>query len=137
MRVRGRVTGRNEARGFGLVSYVLAVAGLALPFALAEIHRLPPWLAPCMVGLSALCFLVYGWDKVAAGRGDGRVPEDLLHLFALAGGWPGGLIAQEAFRHKTVKTSFRRVFWLTVLVNLGALAWLASSQGQAVLARFH
>jgi uncharacterized membrane protein YsdA (DUF1294 family) len=99
-------------------------------------HRLPPWLALGMAGASALCFLVYGWDKMAAGRAEARVPENLLHLFALAGGWPGGLIAQRVFRHKTIKQSFRRMFWVTALANLSAVAWLWSPSGQGVLVRF-
>jgi uncharacterized membrane protein YsdA (DUF1294 family) len=114
-------------------AYPLAVVGLAGPFVLAELHRLPPWLAPCTLGVSALCFLVYGWDKVAAGRAEDRVPEAMLHLFALAGGWPGGLIAQRVFRHKTVKASFQRMFWTTVVLNAAVLAGLASPIGHSAL----
>ena len=118
-------------------AYLLAVVGLAGPFVLAELHRLPPWLAPCLLGVSALCFLVYGWDKIAAGRAEDRVPEALLHLFALAGGWPGGLVAQRVFRHKTVKASFQWMFWTTVVLNAAVLAGLASSFGQGIVARIH
>ncbi|MCE7524423.1 DUF1294 domain-containing protein [Alloalcanivorax xenomutans] len=40
------------------------------------------------------------------------------------GGWPGALLAQRVFRHKTRKTSFQVVFYLVVAANLGALGWL-------------
>jgi uncharacterized membrane protein YsdA (DUF1294 family) len=42
----------------------------------------------------------------------------------LFGGWPGALIAQQQFRHKTVKASFQSVFWVTVFVNVAVAAWL-------------
>jgi uncharacterized membrane protein YsdA (DUF1294 family) len=74
-----------------------------------------------------LCFVAYALDKRAAERGDRRTPELTLLLLGLAGGWPGGLLAQQVFRHKTVKTSFLAKFWLTVALNL-ALLLLAADQ---------
>ncbi|MDY0339931.1 MAG: DUF1294 domain-containing protein [Coriobacteriia bacterium] len=71
---------------------------------------------------SAVTFVAYGVDKRAARRGTRRIPEARLHMLALLGGWPGALIAQETFHHKTRKQSFRTVFWLTVVVNCLALA---------------
>ncbi|TLM94745.1 MAG: DUF1294 domain-containing protein [Actinobacteria bacterium] len=67
--------------------------------------------------MSAVAFVAYGRDKAAARRGMRRTPESTLHLIALLGGWPGALVAQRAFRHKTRKTSFQVVFWVTVVVN--------------------
>ena len=40
-----------------------------------------------------------------------------MHITELLGGWPGALIAQQVFRHKTRKASFQTVFWLIVLVH--------------------
>lgn len=113
---------------------LVGLGGLALPFVLSALYRFPPWLAPAMFAMSALCFLIYGWDKFAARRQGERVPEDVMHLAAVIGGWPGALIAQQAFRHKTVKVSFRRMFWATVLVNLSAQTVLCSPFGQRLLA---
>lgn len=76
--------------------------------------------------LSILTFSLYGYDKRAARQGDWRISERVLHLLALAGGWPGGLAGQMLFRHKTRKTSFQVCFWLTVLVNSAMLLY---SQG--------
>ena len=77
--------------------------------------------------LSCASYLMYGFDKEVAGRaGWHRTPESTLHLLDLAGGWPGGLVAQQVTRHKTAKASFQRGFWITVLVNLvlfGVLWW--------------
>ncbi|WP_098421362.1 hypothetical protein [Marinobacter sp. LV10MA510-1] len=33
-------------------------------------------------------------------------------------------MAQQIFRHKTRKGSYRFVFWLAVLANVGAFGWL-------------
>ena len=54
-------------------------------------------------------------------------PEVRLHLFELLGGWPGALVAQQAFRHKTRKLSFQLVFWGIVLLH--QLFWLDSLLG--------
>ncbi|WP_323751444.1 DUF1294 domain-containing protein [Marinobacter sp.] len=75
-------------------------------------------------GVSLVLFVMYGIDKRAAQRGDQRIAEKTLHLFELCCGWPGALMAQQAFRHKTRKGSYQFVFWLALLVNLGALGWL-------------
>ena len=98
------------------------------------------WLArtPLLVPLVYLCFsllamLFYWRDKSAARRGDWRTPETTLHLLGLLGGWPGAILAQQWFRHKTSKTSFRLVFWCTVLANSALLVWLHTSHGARYL----
>jgi uncharacterized membrane protein YsdA (DUF1294 family) len=68
--------------------------------------------------LSAVAVAVYGFDKRRACNGGRRVPERSLHLIALLGGWPGALAGQRMFRHKTQKTAFRIVLWLTIAVHL-------------------
>jgi uncharacterized membrane protein YsdA (DUF1294 family) len=79
-----------------------------------------------MYGLaSAVCFLAYAWDKRAAQRGLRRWPERHLLLLGCVGGWPGGLLAQRVFLHKTRKPAFQRAFWTTVALNVTLLvAWL-------------
>jgi len=75
-------------------------------------------------GVSLAVFVMYSFDKWAAQRGGQRIAEKTLHLFELCCGWPGALLAQQVFRHKTRKGSYQFVFWLAVLANLGALGWL-------------
>lgn len=77
--------------------------------------------------LSCLSYIMYSLDKAAAGKNMWRTPESTLHSVDLLGGWPGALIAQQQLRHKTVKVSFQRVFWATVLVNVAVVAWLVHS----------
>jgi uncharacterized membrane protein YsdA (DUF1294 family) len=76
------------------------------------------------VVLSIITFVAYGLDKSAAERGRWRTPESTLHLLSLAGGWPGALVGQRVFRHKTRKQPFRTIFWVTVAANITAIAWL-------------
>jgi uncharacterized membrane protein YsdA (DUF1294 family)/cold shock CspA family protein len=88
------------------------------------------WLVPLWyLAWSGVLFLAYGWDKTAAEGGHRRTEEVKLHAMALVGGWPGGWIGQQAFRHKSRKVSFQVRFWLTVAVNIAALAWLVWSGG--------
>jgi len=68
--------------------------------------------------LSGVTFLAYGFDKRRARRGGRRIPENTLHLMEVLGGWPGALIGQRVFRHKTQKLFFRFVLWLCVVLHL-------------------
>ena len=67
--------------------------------------------------VSVLAFLLYWSDKRKARTERWRTPENVLHAVELAGGWPGALLAQQVFRHKTRKVSFQVVFWIIVLLH--------------------
>ncbi len=58
---------------------------------------------------SVLALLLYGLDKRSALRGARRTPENSLHLVEALGGWPGALLAQQLFRHKTRKLAYQLV----------------------------
>jgi uncharacterized membrane protein YsdA (DUF1294 family) len=92
--------------------------------------RLPGWVLVGYALDSVLTFVVYAWDKAAARNARRRTPESTLHFLGLLGGWPGGLLAQRALRHKSIKQPFRRVFWCTVVLNCAALMWLLVQSGQ-------
>lgn len=96
----------------------------------------PLLLSALYVALGSLTFLFYARDKAAAKKGAWRVSESTLHTFALIGGWPGAIIAQQTLRHKTVKPDFRGVFWITVLFNIGVLIFLHTNQGLPYLHMF-
>ncbi len=81
------------------------------------------------LGAILLSFVLYAYDKLAARNNQQRIPENVLHLVSLLGGWPGALVAQQVFRHKTLKQPFRAAFWLTVVLNVGTLAWWFGSGG--------
>ncbi|MEL7496327.1 MAG: DUF1294 domain-containing protein [Planctomycetota bacterium] len=76
------------------------------------------------VGIASLItFCVFGWDKRQAKRNQWRVPEDRLHFLTMIGGWPGALIGQQWFRHKTQKVSFKIMIGLAVILHAGII-WL-------------
>jgi uncharacterized membrane protein YsdA (DUF1294 family) len=81
----------------------------------------PLVLLSCYAVVSLLTLLAYGLDKQRAQSQGRRIPESTLHLLSLLGGWPGALMGQAAFRHKRRKGSFMAIFWLTVILNSGAL----------------
>jgi uncharacterized membrane protein YsdA (DUF1294 family) len=114
---------RQNTRVFAIVAatlFLAAVCGAAARGAL-------PVAVPIVYGAASVAAAVlYAADKSAARRHEWRTPERTLHLIALAGGWPGALVAQTVFRHKSRKPAFRVVFWTTVALNCGALAWWVS-----------
>lgn len=91
------------------------------------------WLIAAYLLASLAAVLLYGVDKSAARRDRRRIRESTLHLVALAGGWPGALLARRAFRHKTRKQPFGIILWGCVAANVGLMAWLATAQAAAGL----
>lgn len=116
-----RRTGREESPASWTWPRILALPA----FVVLYIYVVWRWgfnipVAAAYVGISLLTFLAYVLDKGAAVAKQWRTPENTLHLFSLAGGWPGALIAQQILRHKTSKTSFIATFWTTVALNIAA-----------------
>lgn len=85
------------------------------------------------IALSLLAVTFYGLDKWLAVSGARRVPESALHLIGLTGGWPGGFVAQRLFNHKTRKTSFQRIFWVTVVINVAVMYAIANGSPFSLL----
>jgi uncharacterized membrane protein YsdA (DUF1294 family)/cold shock CspA family protein len=108
--------------------FIIAVAGVVLA------GRLPVAVLWLYLGASMVTFGAYWRDKSAARYGRWRTAESTLHLFGLAGGWPGALFAQRIFRHKSSKAEFQRVFWATVIANCAGFGWLLTERGSAFLA---
>ena len=102
---------------------VLCLFAAAFPVACVA-AGLPLWIPALYLVMSIVGFTAYGLDKSAARAGRGRVSEQTLLTVGFLGGWPGALIAQQLFRHKTRKRTFRRVFWFTVILNAAVLAGL-------------
>jgi uncharacterized membrane protein YsdA (DUF1294 family)/cold shock CspA family protein len=72
-------------------------------------------------GVSSFGSIIGYWiDKNAAIKKNWRISETVLLLLGLVGGWPGAILAQEFFRHKTRKGTFRYLFWMTVAINMAA-----------------
>jgi uncharacterized membrane protein YsdA (DUF1294 family) len=84
-------------------------------------------------GGSIISFIVYRIDKSAAESGQWRIREGTLGFLALIGGWPGALVAQRLFHHKTNKKSFQFSFWIIVILNCCLLCLSLTASGSAVI----
>lgn len=74
---------------------------------------------------SLLTLVVYGTDKLAAKRGQTRVPERTLHSLEFFFGWPGAFVGQQVFKHKRAKRSYMLRYYLIVFLHLAAWIGLA------------
>jgi len=99
---------------------LLAAVFIAALIALVAAGRIPWLVPPVYVGVSLLTFIVYAFDKSAAMNRRWRTTEQTLHLLSLLGGWPGALIAQRMFQHKSKKPGFQVVFWMIVAMHCAA-----------------
>ncbi|MDE3271435.1 DUF1294 domain-containing protein [Pseudoalteromonas sp. G4] len=68
--------------------------------------------------MSVFAFVVYGIDKFKAKRDKARVPESTLHIYSVLGGWPGAVLGQHVFRHKTVKQPFKKHLYISIVMNM-------------------
>ena len=105
-----------------VLAYVASIA-MAIHYGLLP-AMLPFWL----IAANGLAMLFYYGDKTAAQRGKSRVAESTLHMLELAGGWPGALLAQRLFRHKTTKAAYRVAFWTMVIMHIAIVAALAHTR---------
>ena len=73
--------------------------------------------------MSAVSFAAMGLDKLYARRGERRIPERRLFLFAALGGAVGGLLGMYLFRHKTKHWYFVLGFWALFALQAAGLYW--------------
>ncbi|MBC6502454.1 DUF1294 domain-containing protein [Citrobacter freundii] len=85
-----------------------------------------PFVMWCLLA-NVLTLVIYGADKMAARRAWRRVPESTLLVFGVVGGWPGAIVGQQLFHHKTQKQPFKTYFIISILLSVSAMAavyWL-------------
>ena len=105
--------------------FFLIVAAVITAFLLYFVFgRLP--LYPCwLLCLSIVSFLFYGYDKHQSEKdGAWRVPEAVLHLLSLAGGFIGAFLGRRFYRHKTQKLIFIIVIILSALLHIASFLYL-------------
>jgi len=101
--------------GFGVLG-----AGLALGlYLLLQTTALPSY-AAWVAAVSVVTFFLYWLDKrlSKAGRGTARVPELVLNLAALTGGFSGAWLGRAVWHHKTNVRRHRLLFAVLVLSTL-------------------
>jgi uncharacterized membrane protein YsdA (DUF1294 family)/cold shock CspA family protein len=112
---------KSEARLHPIFLKTLAALPILLSFHLVWTTANPIPLVS-YVFMSVLTVLYYGVDKKHALIDRWRVPEVYLHCFEMMGGWPGALLAQTEFHHKTRKSHYQHIFWGIVILH--GLGWL-------------
>jgi uncharacterized membrane protein YsdA (DUF1294 family) len=100
-----------------LTVVLILIVGFAA-YSYASQYHLPRYLV-WLATVSVVTFIWYGFDKSQSKRGGLRVPEIILQLLAVAGGFPGGWLGMIVFRHKTKHGSFIIVLALSTLLHLG------------------
>jgi len=124
---RNRTPRRSSSTSdWGTVSLLAIPAFLFLYALIAVLWHVPNLVAGAYFVLSVACFVAYSADKSAATSGGWRTPENTLLVIGTLGGWPGGILAQQLLRHKSLKASFRAAFWGTVVINICAFVILSS-----------
>ena len=125
---------RRESPAAWTLPRLVALPAFAVLYAyIASRWSVSAWVAITYAVASLFAFFAYAFDKSAARRGRWRTSEGTLHLFALACGWPGALLAQQWLRHKSSKPSFVAAFWATVAVNVAGFVVLHSPLAKGML----
>ena len=121
-RKQARKPPSGAPRKSNVASYLFIAAFAAVLGGLVIANRISIFVPLIYIAMSIITMFAYAFDKSAAMNKRWRTQENTLHVLALAGGWPGGLIAQKVFRHKSSKTTFLVMFWICVIINVVALA---------------
>ena len=98
----------------------VVMVGLLCPFICHKTDWNPyvVWVA----ALSITAFAMYGFDKLLSKIGKVRIPERILHLLAILGGFPGGWAGMIVFHHK-INIREHLDFWgILTLSTLGHAA---------------
>ena len=90
----------------------------------------PANIAAALIAINLIAFAAFGLDKAKARRGQYRIAESTLLLFAFLGGTLGAYAGRSLFRHKTRKQPFNsNLFTIAVLQMLalgGLIGWWVS-----------
>lgn len=75
------------------------------------------------ISLSITLFSLYLFDKLFALGGSTRIPENVLHTYALLGGWAGGWLGMLFFRHKKNTNAIVLILVLATVLHVALYGW--------------
>ena len=110
---------RKPKTTFSVIALVLSLLVLVAILYFLKLDFFWAWL----LAWSLVAFGLYGYDKAQAKIGGGRVPEIVLHIVTLIGGWPGAWLGRFVFRHKIRKPVFLVVLIISTLLWIGLGYW--------------
>jgi uncharacterized membrane protein YsdA (DUF1294 family)/cold shock CspA family protein len=116
----------NEPRSQTAITLCITIVFFLVLVLTTLLIHMAPWILLLYVLSSGITYWLYAVDKASAIQETQRIPENVLHFMELVGGWPGALVAQEQYRHKTAKASYQTQFWLMVVLNLVLLIGLSA-----------
>jgi uncharacterized membrane protein YsdA (DUF1294 family) len=76
---------------------VVAILLFGILYIMTRRHPYILWI----ISTSLVTFALFGLDKALSKTERARIPESVLHLFTLLGGFPGQIIGRIVFKHKT------------------------------------
>ncbi len=98
------------------IGYFLLMSALSIKMSLT--NSLSNMIPVYYLVVSVVSFVLYYHDKSKAARDDWRTPESTLHAVDVLGGWIGATFAHKLLNHKATKAAFRRVFYVTIMLNI-------------------
>lgn len=100
---------------FGFIAVVLVGFLYSLIYNSTDWNPYAVWIA----ALTAATLAMYGFDKGLAKMSKARVPEKVLHLLAILGGFLGGWLGMAFFGHKTNVRKHLSFFIVLILSTIG------------------
>lgn len=125
-------SGRSWLLQWGSLAVGVLVWGTAV---YATLNHWPPpligslranWIFASWVGVSALSFVAYGYDKRAVAVSVSGIADWALYLLSFWGGWAGAFAAQYLLSHKNEGVGHQVVTAVMLLANLVFWAWVGS-----------
>ena len=80
-----------------------------------------------IISVSVVTFALFGVDKTLSKTERARIPESVLHLFTLIGGFPGQILGRIVFSHKTNfkrHPSFTIVLVISILIQAAIMVFV-------------
>mgnify|MGYP001458576186 CR=1 FL=1 len=103
--------------------YIVMVIYWVSLFVLSAFAMLPSLSLMVIMLVNAYTYWAYYKDKQAAIQQDNRISEQHLLLMCALGGWTAAWFAGQNFRHKTQKQPFKHYYYLSILANIGLVAF--------------
>jgi uncharacterized membrane protein YsdA (DUF1294 family) len=124
--------GRSALLQWGSLAVAVLVSGTAV---YATLNKWPPplignlranWIFASWVGVSALSFVVYGYDRRAVTSQVTGIAGWALYGLSFMGGWAGAYVAQFLLSHKNEGVGHQVATAVMMLANVVLWAWVVA-----------